>query len=74
MEKARTWRAFGIQMEIVLLLLWNALQRRRARTYSQEQIDAVARERAALDAAAGRAPALAAPKRPYRWWRYAGLR
>ncbi len=56
-------------MEIVVLLLWNALQRRRARTYTSEQLEEIARERAALDGSA----ALPAPRRPYRWWRYAGL-
>lgn len=57
-------------MEIVLLLLWNALQRRRARTYTSEQLEAIARERAALD---GGPAALIAPQPPYRWWRYSGL-
>lgn len=60
-------------MDIVLLALLNLLRRRRARTYTPEQLEAVARERATQDIAAGRSPALQEPRRPYRWWRYEGL-
>lgn len=60
-------------MDIVLLALLSALRKRRARSYSPEQIDEIARRRAALDAAAGRPASLQAPRRPYRWWRYEGL-
>lgn len=60
-------------MDIVLLLLLSALRQRRARTYTAQQLEAIARERAQLDAAAGKSPELAAPRRSYRWWRYAGL-
>ena len=61
-------------MDIVLLALLNALRRRRARTFTPAQIEEIERQRAAADAAAGRAPALSAPRKPYRWWRYADLR
>lgn len=61
-------------MEIVLLLLLAALRKRRASTYTREQLEAVARDRAQQDAYQGLAPALSAPQPPYRWWRYAGLR
>jgi hypothetical protein len=67
------WRASEISMDIVLLALLSALRRRRARTYTAQQLDAIARERAIADVASGKSPALPAPRRPYRWWRYAGL-
>lgn len=60
-------------MELVLLLLLGALRKRRARTFTPAQLEAIARERAKKDGHAGAAPALPAPQRPYRWWRYAGL-
>lgn len=60
-------------MEIVLLLLVRALLKRRARTYTPAQLEAIARDRAQGDAHRGESPALSAPRRPYRWWRYEGL-
>lgn len=60
-------------MEIVLLMLLNALLERRRRSYSPEQLEAVARERSQQEAQQGLPPTLSAPRRPYRWWRYEGL-
>jgi hypothetical protein len=60
-------------MELVLLLLVSALRRRRASTYTREQLEAVARDRAQEETRQGLAPAISAPQRPYRWWRYEGL-
>lgn len=60
-------------MEIVLLMLWSALRKRRARTYTSEQLAAIARDAALRDAAAGVPPQLEPPRKVYRWWKYAGL-
>lgn len=60
-------------MEIVLFLLVEALRKRRAKTYTAEQLDAIARERAQAGTQQGLPPQLNAPRRPYRWWRYEGL-
>lgn len=60
-------------MDLLLLWLLALLKKRRQRTYTTEQLEAIRQERARLDAAMGLPPALENPKKPYRWWRYEGL-
>lgn len=60
-------------VELLLLWLLALLKKRRQRTYTTEQLEAIRQERARLDAAMGLPSALEKPKKPYRWWRYEGL-
>jgi len=56
---------------LVVYWLIGALQRRRRRTYTAEQLQAIKREAAQREA--GTAPRIEAPARCRRWWEYEGL-
>jgi hypothetical protein len=61
-------------LEIVLLLLIQALLKRRSVSYTPAQLEAIKQAKAAERARFGLPPLVEKPKSPHRWWRYSGVR